>query len=205
MEILIPLVMVGAFVLVVVLGIRNAARMRREFARWVEELGWTASSMTSWTTPLEASGVHAGRRGRVFSYTTGSGKSRTSWAAVELMAGPASGLELELMRQHFGTKVAEWFGAKEIKVGDAAFDARWFIRTNRADYMAAALLLPEFRHRIEELAARGARSMKLEIKAGRAIYSEQGVFNAPVRARLVEALPVLADLATLAEVESAAK
>lgn len=203
MEILIPLGMVGAFVLMVALGLRHAARMRKEFARWVDELGWTASSVASWRTPPEASGMYAGRRGRMFSYATGAGKSRTTWAAVELLVGPSSGLELELTRQHLGSKVAEWLGAREIKVGDAAFDERWFIKTNRVDYMTAALL-PEFRLRIDELAARGGRSMKLEIKAGRAIYSEQGFFSAPVRSRMVAALPVLADLATLAEVEAAA-
>ena len=202
MEILIPLVMVGAFVLVVVLSIRSTARMRKEFARWVEELGWTASAMTSWSASPEASGMYAGRRGRVFTYTTGSGKSRTTWAAIELLLGSSTGLELSLTRQHFGTKVAEWFGVKEIKVGDAAFDERWFIQTNREDYMKAALL-PEFRQRIEELAAKGGRGMKLEIKAGLALYSEQGFFSGPVRSRVVAALPVLADLAALAEVESA--
>jgi hypothetical protein len=201
MEILIPLVMFGAFAAVAVTAIRHAAKVRKEFPRWAEEIGWTATPMTSWTTPAEATGVHAGRRGRVFSFTTGSGKSRRTWAAIELSAGAASGLELELTRQGFGSKVAALFGAKEIQVGDAAFDARWFIRTNRPDYMKAALL-PEFRARIEELERRGGRVMKLEIKQGRAIYSEQGFFNAPVRARLAAALPVLADLAALAEVEA---
>jgi hypothetical protein len=201
MEILIPLVMFGVFALVAVMAVRHAAKVRKEFPRWAEEIGWTAKPMTSWTTPAEATGAHAGRRGRVYSFTTGSGKSRTTWAAIELSAGVSSGLELELTRQGFGSKVAALFGAKEIQVGDAAFDARWFIRTNRPDYMKAALL-PEFRARIEELERRGGRSVKLEIKQGRAIYLEQGFFQAPVRTRLAAALPVLADLAALAEVEA---
>ncbi len=201
MEILIPFAMIGLFVTVMVFAFRQTAKVRKEFPRWVEELGWTAKPMTSWTTPPEATGVHAGRSGRVFTYTTGSGKSRVSWAAIELASGVSSGLELQLTRQNFGSKVAGWFGVKEIEVGDAAFDERWFIRTNRPDYMKAALL-PEFRQRIDELAARGGRGMKLEIKEGRAIYSEQGFFNPQVRARVAAALPVLADLAALAEVEA---
>ena len=203
MEILIPLLMVGFFATVVILGLRHTAKLRKEFPLWAEELGWTPKPVTGWTTPPEATGVHAGRRGRAFTYATGSGKSRVNWAAIELASGASSGLELEITRQNFGTKVAALFGVKEIEVGDAAFDARWFIRTNRPDYMKAAVL-PEFRQRIDELAPRGGRGMKLEIKEGRAIYSEQGFFSAPVRARVAQALPVLADLAALAEVEAAA-
>lgn len=202
MEILIPLVMVGLFATIVGLGLRHTLKLRKEFPLWAEELGWKPEPMPSWTTPPVANGVYGGRRGRVFSYTTGSGKSRVNWAAIQLMIVPASGMEVEITRQGFGTKVAALFGVKEIEVGDAAFDARWFIRTNRPDYIKAALL-PEFRQRIDELAARGGRGMKLEIKEGRAIYSEQGFFNAPVRARVAAALPVLADLAALAEVEAA--
>lgn len=199
MEILIPFAMFGLFAMVAVMAFRHAAKLRKEFPRWAEEIGWTSTPMTSWTTPAEATGVHAGRRGRIFTYTTGSGKSRTNWAAVELATEGDQSLELELTRQGFGSKVAALFGVKEVEVGDAAFDARWFIRTNRPDYVKSALL-PEFRQRIEELAVRGGRGMKLEIKEGRAIYSEQGFFNAPVRVRVAAALPVLADLAALAEV-----
>lgn len=197
-----PVLMLGLFATVIFFGVRSIAEQRREFPRWAESLGWTASPMTSWTVSPEATGVHAGRRGKAYVFTTGSGKSRITWAAVELVAEGAPNMELTLTRQGFGSVVASMFGVKEVQVGDAAFDARWFIRTNRPDFVAAALL-PEMRQRIDELAARGGRGMKLEIKAGRAIYAEQGPFGPAGRARVAASLPVLADLAALAEVESA--
>jgi hypothetical protein len=181
---------------------KNAARLRREFPEWAAGLGWTARAMESWTTPPEAHGDYAGRRGRAYTYSTGSGKSRRSWKAIELIAGGAPRLELEFSRQGVGTRIAEWFGVKEVQVGDAAFDARWFVRTNRPEFVRAALV-PEVRARIDELSARGGRMPRLDFKAGRATYAEQGHFAAATRERLAAALPVLADLAVLAEVEAA--
>jgi hypothetical protein len=202
MEIIFPLLMVVFFATTVFFAFRSAAKIRKEFPRWAEELGWTPKPMTSWTASPEAEGVHNGRRGRIYSYTTGSGKSRTTWAAVELRGEGAPRLELAFTRQGFGTKIASMFGAKEVEVGDAAFDARWFIRTNRPEFVKAALL-PEVRARIDELATRGGSGMRLEFTGGKAVYAEQGGFNAAVRARIAAALPVLTDLAALAEVEAA--
>jgi hypothetical protein len=179
---------------------KHFAKLRKEFPEWAAGLGWTAQPMKSWTTTPEAHGDYAGRRGRAYIYTTGSGKSRQSWSAIELLAAGTPRLELVFKRQGFGTKIEGWFGAKEVEVGDAAFDAKWFIQTNRPDFVRAALL-PEVRARIEELGARGGRQMRLDFKAGRATYAEQGHFQAATRERLAAALPVLADMAALAEVE----
>lgn len=202
MELVSLLVFAGVLLAFCVFAFRAAAKLKAEFPRWAEELGWSAKPMTGWTSVPEATGAYAGRRGRAYAYLTGSGKSRISWVAMSLACDGGSRLELHLARQSFGTKMASWFGAKEVEVGDPAFDAAWFIRTNRPDYIKAALL-PEFRQRIGELAAHGGRGMKLEIKVGEAIYSEQGSFgHAASRARAAAALPVLADLAALAEVEA---
>jgi len=182
-------------------GLRAHKRLVAEFAAWAAAQGLAVREGPWWSTPLEAVGTRAGRRVEVSTFTTGSGKSRTTWLAV-IVKGVPGRLELSLVRQGFGTKVSEWFGTKEIEVGDAAFDARWFVRTNRPEFVAAALL-PEIRTRIDEVAALGGRSLKIEVQAGQAKYVEQGGVTTKSMQRAERVFPLLEELVALAEVEAA--
>lgn len=203
--------MESAFVFVLFFGIMVAAfwfglrahkRLVAEFAAWAQAQGLTVREGPWWSTPLEAEGTRAGRRLNVSTFTTGSGKSRTTWLAVFVSGAPGR-LELSLVRQGFGTKIAEWFGTKEVEVGDAAFDGRWFVRTNRPEFVQAALL-PEIRTRIDEVAALGGRSLKIEVKGGQAKYVEQGGISSKSMQRVERVFPLLEELVALAEVEAAA-
>ena len=182
-------------------GLRSHKRLIAEFAVWAAAQGLTVREGPWWSTPLEAAGVRSGRRVEVSTFTTGSGKSRTTWLAVVVKGVPGR-LELSLVRQGFGTKISEWFGTKEIEVGDAAFDARWFVRSNRAEFVAAALL-PEIRARIDAVAGLGGRSFKIEVQAGQVKYVEQGGVTSASMRRTEQVFPLLEELAALAEVESA--
>ncbi len=182
-------------------GLRAHKRLVAEFATWAAGQGLTVREGPWWSTPLEAAGTRAGRRVEVSTFTTGSGKSRTTWLAVVVKGVPGR-LELSLVRQGFGTKISEWFGTKEIEVGDSAFDARWFVRSNRAEFVAAALL-PEIRTRIDEVANLGGRSLKIEVKDGRAKYVEQGGISTKSMQRAERVFPLLEELVALAEVEAA--
>ncbi len=74
-------------------------------------------------------------------------------------------LTFELQPQGLGTRLAELFGAKEITVGDAAFDAAWFIRTNTPESFGA-LLLPEIRTRFLTLHNVGGKGTVELARAG---------------------------------------
>lgn len=154
----------------------------------------------SWSgDSLRVEGERQGKRVRFWSYSTGSGKSRQHWIAVGVAPRRSGRLEFRLEAQGFGTKVAEFFGAKEVRVGDPAFDAAWFIRTNAPEAFAAALL-PEIRAQLTAARAAGAeRPFKLE--DGWVSYAETGQFTEAKRlARLESLLPLLMDLADAAEV-----
>lgn len=148
-------------------------------------------------------GTVQGRRVRFWSYTTGSGKSQTTWAAVGVIPRQDGGLEFKLSRQGLATKVMELFGSKEVTVGDRAFDEAWFVQTNRPDYLAAALV-PEIREKLMAAhRAGGGGSFRLD-GGGEVVYVEQGsLSSAKVIARLEGVLPVLQDLADVAEVAEA--
>ncbi|MEY4487805.1 MAG: hypothetical protein RIQ79_313 [Verrucomicrobiota bacterium] len=201
-NLIMPLVFAVVFVVLIVLGYRAQKRIAAEFAAWVAAQGLTALQGRWWSTPLEANGTRAGRQVRVHTFTTGSGKSRQTWLSAGVRAGADGRLELSIVRQGFGTKISEWFGAKEVTVGDAEFDGRWFIKSNRETFIQAALL-PEIRARIDAVAALGGRALKIEVKGGWATYVERGGVSKKSLHRVELALPLLEELATLAEVEAA--
>lgn len=152
----------------------------------------------------ELKGVIDGRSLRCWNYTTGSGKSQQSWCAISVQPRSAGGLTFDIQRQDFGTKVMEFFGSKEITVGDPAFDAAWFVRTNEPEFLSAALV-PEIRGKFMAALAGGAKGSYV-LKDGAVRYAERGGFySEPITRRLAQQVPLLRDLADLAEVFAGTK
>lgn len=204
------LVFVGFGLFIVFLLKFGAAQSRKaleSFNRLAARLGLTpepAKLKLGFWSGGEANGELRGKRARLYSYTTGSGKSRTVWCAVAVQPRQTGGLTFSLTPQGLGSKVAELFGAKEITVGDPAFDKAWFIRTNQPEFFAAALL-PELRTRlaaaIEGQPHPWQPSVKLE--KGAVIYAEAGAFNHAGRCeRLFRMADILCDFADIAEVHA---
>lgn len=150
--------------------------------------------------PPRITGSLRGKQVELSSYTTGSGKSRKTWAAISVMPTQAVALTFSISRQGFLTKLQTLFGAREITVGDRAFDDRWFIQTNKPDFFQAALL-PELRAKIDAAASGGARG-EFKLQDGAVRYAEQGGFTDERCARYEALLPLLCDLADVAEVEA---
>ncbi|HEY8932894.1 MAG TPA: hypothetical protein VIM44_06260, partial [Rariglobus sp.] len=126
-----------------------------------------------WTGGARVTGSRHGKSIEFFNYSTGAGKTRKYWSAISA-AVPARGtLTFSLCRRNFGTKLRSFFGAKSIRVGDAAFDARWFIQTNQPDFLRAALI-PELRQALDAACDRGLKGGTFKQEAGVVRYAEQG-------------------------------
>jgi len=144
-------------------------------------------------------GAPHGRAMRVWSFTTGSGKSRQHWVAASVQPRRTGALTFRLEPQGFGTKVAQWFGAKEIEVGDARFDAAWFVRTNQPELLRAALV-PEVREKLMAARQAGAQG-DFVFEDGSVRYAERGFFSSSkAMANLEAVVPALFDLADIVEV-----
>lgn len=161
------------------------------------------------TTPPRAlsgggvvSGVQQDRAVRFWTYSTGSGKSRRTWVAVGVRPRAAGGLQFEIQPQNLATKVMEWFGAKEIQVGDPAFDQAWFVQTDQPEFLAAALV-PEIREKLTVPNGAGW-SGSYKLTEGEVRFALQNNFASEKAIMQLEArLPVLHDLADVAEVFAA--
>lgn len=183
---------------------RNQARKSRErLAAFAAQTGLRMVEKSILGCPVVESleGEQAGRPVRFWTYTTGSGKSRTSWVTVGVTVRGGGALQFGLTRQNFGTKLMELFGSREIQVGDPAFDAAWFVQTNQPEFFAAALV-PAIRAKLmaEVADRRSFGSYKLENGVVR--YNEMGGLSPAAVERLAGKLPLLLDLADVAEVSA---
>jgi hypothetical protein len=195
--------MLSFFGLIIWIAVTSAKKARLRFAQLAGELGLMvepgAVTLGIFSSAPRASGERRGKKLEIYTYSTGSGKSRTSWAAISAQPRGDGGLTFALSRQGFGSKIAQLFGSREIQVGDPAFDAAWFIQTNRGEFFAAALL-PEVRAKLDAAAREGSRgSFKLE--HGKVVYAEVGGFGDNKRClRFQSIADVVCDLADIAEV-----
>ncbi len=153
-----------------------------------------------WMTTCTVTGLQAGREVDFHSFITGSGKSSTTWRAVSVRPKTAGNLTFYFHRQGLASKLEALFGAKEAVVGDAAFDAAWFLQTNEPEFVSAALV-PEVRAKLMAAQAADSRGGTFKLENGMVRYAEVGSFSdTPACARLERMLPVLHDLADIAEV-----
>lgn len=206
-QLLIPFLFVGIFVgiaiFMVVQGGKASLAARTNAQGLAERLGLTLEPATpTWGRfypPPRAIGTVRGKRVELFSYSTGSGKSRKTWAAISVAPAIPGGLTFSLTRQGLGSRVLSLFGAKEIEVGNRAFDDRWFIQTNQPEFLRAALL-PELQAKLMAL-DRTTLPGSVQLADGVVKYAEQGSFDRrEICERIAAVLDVLCDLADVAEV-----
>ena len=184
-------------------GARSSSQSREQARRLADALGLVLDPAQPtlgifWPSP-RATGTIRGKGVKLFNYTTGSSKSRKTWSALYVTARTDGGLSFKLRKQGLGTKVMELFGAKEITVGEAAFDAAWFVQTNQPDYFRAALV-GEIREKLMAALRAGATGV-FQLNGGVVEYVEQGTFGNDRRRQRYELIaPLLCDLADVAEV-----
>lgn len=209
----VPIVMfatfAGATVLIVFLGrsagFKRNASLRDMAARLGLEYSETPHVFKFMPPTPVVHGTVGGRRARIYQFSRGSGKSRTHWVAASVQCQGSSPLHLSLRTQGSAIfeKLAGAFGYKDIVIGDRPFDSVFAIHGNDEAFIKAALI-PEIRHKLIAFWPR-ARSGRIRVENGEAVYEEQGSLSGVrPRANVEKALGVLPDLAALAEVRAAA-
>jgi hypothetical protein len=194
------------FVVIFGLAMRAAAAQTRKSTANLQALAqrlglvYRDDKSSRWKAARTVAGQQAGREVIFYEFTTGSGKSKTSWRAVSVRPRTTGSLTFNLHRQGLGSRIEALFGTKEATVGDAAFDAAWFLQTNDPDFLGAALV-PEVRAKLSAAMDGKGHSFSFRLANGVVRYAEGGNFSfGSACARLEQMLPVLHDLADIAEV-----
>lgn len=148
-------------------------------------------------TPTLA-GRYRGRDVRVFYYSTGSGKNRTQWVAISTKVNNPSGFSLKVSSENFLTRAGRTFGVGDVEIGDPAFDKRFYIKSDDADFTRAALI-PEIRNKMTEAWSGGGRGA-ITIERNEAKYAEVGSFaRKHIVERFQEMVEIVCDFGEIAD------
>jgi len=192
---------VVAVAFVAVIAVVQAKKARVNLEALGGRLGLKLDTQGRYFKKYRLLGEFRGRPVEVFSYTTGSGRSKRTWAAVAVQVKATGGLTFSLKRRMtFFEVVAKLFRKNEAKIGDETFDKKWVLTTNRPDFMCTALL-PEMREKILRLSGGSFASGFYKCETYKVQYAEQGSFaTAKVCARFDNLAALVCDLADVVEV-----
>jgi hypothetical protein len=197
------MLVIGFFALIIWLNVVQARKTRENLRSLAGKLGLKLDEAdpthgVTWPAP-RAQGSIDGRVMELYTFSTGAGKSRKLWCGLRTRLQLKRDLEFELSPQGPGSGLLEWFGVKEITVGNQAFDDAFFIRTNQRELLTAALV-PEIQARLLAAQQTGVRGA-FKLERGALTYYERGSFSSLEQcANFETAAPVLRDLADAAEI-----
>jgi hypothetical protein len=197
----------GAFVAAIIVAGTLAARhqyrkARENLERLAAQLGLEAVAEPPkpivGAPPPRLRGRLRGRAVGVSSYTTGSGKHRTTWCAISAETAGSGRLMLSVSEENLLTRVGHALGMNDVATGDEAFDRRFYVKSSDPGYVRAALI-PEVRAKFAQ-SWKASPSGRIETKGRDAVYAEIGSFaDAALCARIAGMAELVCDVAEIAE------
>lgn len=201
-EAFIPICIVAVVLAVsFVAGYFQTKKAGENLAKLATRLGLALATTGKYFKKHSLTGELRGRTAEVFNYTTGAGKSKQTWSALAVTAKKTGGLTFTVERRvAFLDLFSRVFRKNEVKTGDAVFDKSWVLKTNRPDFMQAALL-PEMRTKLLRFADGSIAAPSFKLETQRVVYAERGSFSSEkICDRIEAAVDVLSDLADVVEV-----
>jgi hypothetical protein len=203
-DVIFPIVMVATVAaVVIVISIIQAKKAKANLIALGDKLGLSLETQGRYFKKHRLTGLLSGKAVEVFSYTTGAGKSKRTWAAVSVRVKASGGLTFSLKRRlSLFEFVAKLFRKNSVELGDAAFDKKWVLTTNQPDFMRVALL-PEMREKIMRLSGGSMASGHYKCERDTVQYAEQGSFSsAKVCTRFAAIAGLVCDLADVVEIRA---
>lgn len=199
----IPVIFVAVFVLIIRAAVVQSRKERANLRQLADRLGLQMPDpgTKGWfaTPQRRATGTFRGRSVQVYAYTTGAGKSRTSWCALSVSAAIRPGFSLKLTSENLFTKAGRLLGMDDITTGDPAFDAAFYVKSKQGSFVRAALI-PEVRIRLLEVWKQHHVGGAFTVENGEVKYTEIGHFaNAKICDRFPTLLELACDLAEIGE------
>ena len=203
-DVIFPIVMVATVAaLLIVISIVQAKKAKTNLIALGDKLGLSLETQGRYFKKHRLTGLVSGKVVEVFSYTTGAGKSKRTWAAIAVRVKASGGLTFSLKRRlSLFEFVAKLFRKNSVELGDATFDKKWVLMTNQPDFMRMALL-PEMREKILRLSGGSMASGHYKCGGATVQYAEQGAFsNAKVCTRFAEIVGLVCDLTDVVEIRA---
>jgi hypothetical protein len=139
---LFPICMIfGVFALVIgifVFLFVQADRRRKQWAAFAAEHGLHYVG-GSWLSVGQVYGDLEGYPVKLWVFTRGGGKNKTTYTGVSTGIRPALGLGLSVYREHLFSGLGKMLGFQDIQTGDRRFDERFAVKGRREEEVLLAL------------------------------------------------------------------
>lgn len=203
LPILIPATFAAFMALIIWAAVVQTRKARENLQALADRLGFTIQEppKKGWfaSSDRRLTGTFRGRSAQIYTFTTGSGKNRSTWCALSLRVATPPGFSLKVTGENLFTKAGRIFGVEDVTTGDPSFDDRFFVKSSQPAYVRAALI-PEVRIRLLETWQKHRAFGAFVVESGEAKYTELGTFgNAKLCDRFPAMLEIAADLAEIAE------
>lgn len=90
--------------------------------------------------PLRLEGTYNNFFLKIYNYTVGSGKNRTTYSTARIIGPNPGDLRFEFHREGLFSKIGKVFGMQDIQTGDTRFDGKFIIKCNDPEFIKIALL-----------------------------------------------------------------
>jgi hypothetical protein len=197
-SLLIPVLMCmlfAGFFIVVVGGIiflvnRSAKTVNRTWGDLAARTGLTLKPAALFSSP-ELSGEYRQRALRVYTYSVGTAKNRTTYSAVSLAVKNPSNSTLEITPSGtVGSFLGKLVNAQDVEIGEAEFDQRFVIKSNPPDFASKVLSESGVLVGIKEIPG----AFRIEVEGPSLTYSKRGVEeNTEFLEKMFDTLSALAD------------
>lgn len=203
LPVLVPVVMIGMFALIIRAAVMQTRKAQANLKALADRLGLTVQEPVKKgifaSSQSRVVGTFRNRPVQIYTYSTGSGKNRTTWCALSLQASVPAEFSLKVSGENLFTKAGRMLGIDDVATGDPAFDEKLYVKSKQPDFVRAALI-PEIRMRMVDAWQKHRALGAFTVERGEVKYAEMGNFaNAKICDRFPDMLEIAGDLAEIAE------
>jgi hypothetical protein len=173
-EISIFVIVLGLMAIVVVFSIFNSRARQAGWREAASQAGLAYEPGSFWGKSPFISGVFHGRSLALDTFSTNTGKNRTTYTRLVVALENPAAISLSLSGEGLGSKMGKLVGMKEIQLGDAEFDSRFFVRGEPEMAVQRLLANSSLRQKLLD-----ARSVNIEVHDRTIRYQKRGFESNP--------------------------
>jgi hypothetical protein len=167
-------------------------RVRQKWTDLAARTGLTVDIGGTFARPT-VGGTYRGRPLQLYTFTRGSGRSKSTYTAVSIATNSPAGWSLSLRPERWYDPLAKSLGMKDVEIGDAMFDQRFRVNANPPEIAIAVLRGNE----VLRSTLMQAPPFNIELKSGFVQHNQRG-FESNIE-RLEALFNVMSDVADAVE------
>ena len=160
---------VGIIVLALVISAMAKQAHANAWGAFARQVGLTLN-YSGWRSSPTVTGSYRGYQVYLYTYTSGSGKNKTTYTSFIAYTGIGNRSHLQISKEGFLSKIGKALGFQDIQVGDQAFDEAFIVKSSTPE-LIPYILTPQIRQTMVQ----GSHYLNLRIAQGSVIFNTVGL------------------------------